>query len=189
VGLLAAKRRRHAGRAGVLDRCAWESFALTVSVAVLGCHPTPANVPEVAVTLVTDSTEYHATFVGGLYRAAIGYVYTNHTSASVSASYCHTPTPPALEKSVGGQWVLAYSPVVLLCETIPPFQILGGASYRGTLHFAAAPPGRRMGPVLYVDSLPGVYRLRWALRAGADPKLEGAAVVEAISNQFSLAER
>jgi hypothetical protein len=80
-------------------------------------------------------------------------------------------------------------PVVLLCETIPPFQILSGASYRRILHFAAAPRASRMGPVLYVDSLPGVYRLRWALRAGADPKLEGAALVEAISNDFSLVER
>jgi hypothetical protein len=127
--------------------------------------------------------------VGGLYRATIGYVYTNHTGSTLSATYCNTPVPPALEKSVDGRWTLAYSPVILLCETIPPFRVARGASYRGTLYFAAAPHGRRMGPALYVDSLPGTYRLRWPLHAGEDPRARDAPLVEAISNEFSMALR
>jgi hypothetical protein len=76
-----------------------------------------------------------------------------------------------------------------MCLTIPHFRIAAGATYRGTLHFAAAPPGRNMAPVLEVESIPGTYRLRWALRAGSDPEAPGAPVVEAISNEFRLVER
>jgi hypothetical protein len=168
------------------------SRALVLFAAIVAatgdCRPLPAPDQQRA-TLATDSTEYTVRFESGWYRTVIGYTYTNGTGDAVSATHCHTPPPPALEKRVGEEWVRAYSPVQLLCLSIPHFRIAAGATYRGTLHFAAAPPGRNMGPVLEVESIPGTYRLRWALRAGSDPEAPGAAVVEAISNEFRLIER
>jgi hypothetical protein len=164
-------------------------FCTVTLVALLGCRSASLDQREPPATLVTDSTEYHAVLANGLYRADIGYRYTNHSRSSVSAVHCHTPPPPALEKNVGQGWVLAYSPVILMCETIPHFRVSAGATYRSTLHLAVAPPSRRMAPVLLVDSLPGTYRLRWALRAGDDPTDRDAPMVEAISNEFDLLVR
>ena len=115
-------------------------------------------------------------------------MYTNRSGDAVSATHCHTPPPPTLEKRVGEEWVRAYSPVMLMCLTIPHFRIAAGATYRGTLHFAAAPRGRNMAPALEVESIPGTYRLRWGLRAGNDPEARDAPMVEAISNEFRLVE-
>src|SRR5688572_6821059 len=149
----------------------------------------PALAPEgQAGTLATDSEQYTVRFVDGMYRATIGYLYTNRSGDAVSATHCHTPPPPTLEKRVGEEWVRAYSPVMLMCLTIPHFRIAAGATYRGTLHVAAAPRGRNMAPALEVESIPGTYRLRWGLRAGDDPEARDAPMVEAISNEFRLVE-
>ncbi|MFN2564963.1 MAG: hypothetical protein ABR499_08140 [Gemmatimonadaceae bacterium] len=147
----------------------------------------PAPPAPIAATLVTDSAQYTVRFVNGMYRARIGYRYTNQSGDAVSVAYCRTPPPPLLEKKVGGEWVQAYSAVVLLCRSIPDFRIPAGGTYRGALDLAAAPRGRNEVPILEVDSVPGTYRLRWELRAGNDPDV--GAVVEAISNEFRLVER
>jgi hypothetical protein len=165
------------------------TLLLAAVVVVSDCRPLPAPDRQTQATLATDSREYAVRFETGMYRATIGYTYTNRSGDAVSATHCHTPPPPVLEKKVGEEWVRAYSPVQLMCLSIPHFRIAAGATYRGTLDFAAAPPGRNMAPVLEVESIPGTYRLRWALRAGEDPEARGAPVVEAISNEFRLVER
>ena len=167
------------------------ALLLTAIVVVAGdCHPSLAPERQARATLATDSAEYTVRFEHGMYRATIGYTYTNHSGDAVSATHCHTPPPPVLEKRVGEGWVRAYSPVMLMCLSFPHFRIAAGATYRGTLQFAAAPPGtRNVAPVLEVESIPGTYRLRWALRAGSDPEARGALIVEAISNEFRLVER
>ncbi len=159
--------------------------------AAAGCRPLPAperqHEPGSEAMLVTDSAQYTVRFVDGMYRTTIGYTYTNRSDDAVSAVHCHTPPPPVLEKNVGGQWVRAYSPVMLMCLTLPPFRIDPGATYRGVVDFAAAPPGRNVAPALEVESIPGTYRLRWTLRRGMDPDM--GTPVEAISNEFRLVER
>src|SRR5687767_12758871 len=113
----------------------------------------PAAAPEgQAATLATDSEQYTVRFVDGMHRATIGYVYTNRSADAVSATHCHTPPPPTLEKRVGEEWVRAYNPVMLMCLTIPHFRIAAGATYRGALHFDAAPRGRNRMPTLEVES-------------------------------------
>jgi hypothetical protein len=153
------------------------------------CRRPLTSEQQARMTLVTDSAQYTVRLVDGMYRTTIGYVYTNRSGNAVSAVHCHTPPPPVLEKKVGEGWVRAYNPVMLMCLTIPHFRIAAGATYRSALHFAAAPPGRNMAPVLEVESIPGTYRLRWPLRAGNDPEAPGAPIVEAISNEFRLVER
>jgi lysophospholipase L1-like esterase len=121
-----------------------------------------------------------------MYRATIGYTYTNRSGDAVSASYCGTPPPPVLEKNVAGKWVRAYDDVRLLCRSFPDFRIPAGTTYRSAVHMAVAPRGRNRIPYLEVDSIPGTYRLRWPLRAGNDPDV--GAILEAISNEFRLVE-
>jgi hypothetical protein len=164
-------------------------FVAAIVAAAGDCRPLPAPDRQARATLVTDSTEYTVRLVDGMYRTMIGYTYTNNSGDAVSATHCQAPPPPVLEKRVGEAWVRAYDPVMLMCLTIPHFRIAAGSTYRGTLHVAAAPPGRNVAPVFEVESIPGTYRLRWTLRAGNDPEAPGAAVVEAISNEFRLIER
>jgi hypothetical protein len=166
------------------------ALLLAAVVATAGdCRTSLAPERQAQATLATDSAEYTVRFEHGMYRATIGYTYTNRSDDAVSATHCHTPPPPMLEKKVGEEWVRAYSPVMLMCLSIPHFRIAAGATYRSALHFVAAPPRRNMAPVLEVESVPGTYRLRWALRAGSDPEARSAPVVEAISNEFRLVER
>lgn len=141
-------------------------------------------------TLVTDSTEYTVRFVRPRYRARISFAYTNHTRDAVSDNMCNYPAPPTLEKEVSpGRWVVAYSSILQLCKSEPPFRVAAGATYRGVLALLVAPKGSSFGPALKVDSIAGTYRLRWALRAGADPDNRSAPLIEAISPSFRLVER
>ena len=156
----------------------------------IGCHGFDASAPEpAAASLRTNATQYTVRHDGFLHRATIGYVYANGTGAAVSANYCHSPSPPLLEKQVGGRWVAAYHAIVQLCLSIPPFVIPAGANYDATLQFLAATPGNHFGPELLVDEVPGTYRLRWVLRAGNNPDDVRAPLVEAISNSFELVEQ
>jgi hypothetical protein len=160
-------------------------FLLAIVGAVGACSA--ALTPEQpGVALTTDAAEYTVRLENGMYSASIGYTYMNRSGRAVSATHCHTPPPPILEKSVGSEWVRAYDPVQLLCISIPHFQIGPGQTYRGTLHFSASEPGRNVFPVLKVDEIPGTYRLRRILRAGPDPEARAAPTVEAISNEFQL---
>jgi hypothetical protein len=153
------------------------------------CRPEATLEPQPQVNLTTDSSQYTVRLVDGMYRTTIGYVYTNRSSDAVSATHCHSPPPPLLEKKVGDEWVRAYNPVMLMCLSIPHFRIGPRTTYRGALHVAAAPPGRRIAPALEVESIPGTYRLRWRLCPGEDPEARCAPIVEAISNEFRLVER
>jgi len=159
--------------------------ATTLAVSVAGCHLLRARPIPTGATLQADSAQYTVRLIGPLYRAAIGFRFTNHTGSTLSANYCNAPTPPALEKQrADGGWVLAYSPVVLLCLTLPPFRIPDGGTYQGTVNLAAAPPGKNFFPVFGPDSVPGIYRLRWVFRAGSDPDDRSAQVVEIASPPF-----
>lgn len=163
----------------------------TAAAALAACHSVSDPRPEQqtpAATLASDSTEYAVRLENGLYRANIGYTYVNRSGETVSTNFCRTPPPPALEKNVDGRWVRAYSPIELLCLHLPPFRVADGESYRGAIVLAVAPPGSGNFPKLEVPSVSGTYRLRWALRKGANAD-DGAPLVEAVSNEFLLVER
>lgn len=156
---------------------------------VPGCRRPHPDADRAGASLRTDAAEYVVEYTGTLYRAAIGYTYVNRTRTAVSAHQCQTPSPPALEKAVNGHWVPAYAPEVFLCESIPPFRVPAGGTYRGTLALRVAHRDRHTSPELLVDSIPGTYRLRWVLRAGSDPADTTAAWIEVVSNSFRLVER
>jgi hypothetical protein len=160
-----------------------------VLVLVVGCHAArgAAAIPEGATTLRADSAQYAVRVNGPLYEAAIGFLFINNSGHTLSANYCRVPPPPALEKQrADGGWVHAYSPVVLLCLTLPPFRVANGGTYRGTLALAAGRPGTNFFPKFEADSVPGIYRLRWELRTGADPDDRASPMVVATSPPFRL---
>ena len=168
---------------------------LTITLAALAsaaaCHPAGARAAlgGEGATLTTDSLEYGVSQAGGLYQAAIGFTYTNRTDTVLSVNYCRVPGPPTLEKRVDGQWVRAYDAVRLLCLAIPPFRLPAGESYHADLRLAVGVPGANVFPQLDVDSIPGVYRLRWALHVGPNPDATDTTMVQAISNEFRLVLR
>ena len=157
---------------------------LAIAAALGACRLPPVNEQPAEVTLVTDSAEYTVRFARGFYRATIGYVYTNQSGDAVSTDECPVPWP-ALEKKANGRWVRAYNPLRPHCRSIRPFRIPDGGTYRDSLDLAVAPRGRHATPTLEVDSINGIYRLRWTLRAGYNP---GRRRVVAISNEFRLNE-
>jgi hypothetical protein len=156
-----------------------------------GCRRVPSveGQPRVGA-LRADSARFTVLLNGPVYEGEIGFRFTNSSGASLSMNYCKVPPPPTLEKQrADGSWVHAYSPIVLLCLTLPPFRIPNGGTYHGSLLIAAGRPGTNVFPVLEPDSIPGTYRLRWALRAGDDPNNRAAPLVDAVSPPFQLAVR
>ena len=136
--------------------------------------------------LRTDSAEVTVRHSGHAYFANIGFVYTNTTSGPVAQGGCGFPPFPTLEKKVKGQWILAYNPIYLACLTKPDFMLPSGASYHGVIPFTAYERGQNTSPTLDVDSIDGVYRLRWDFAQGTDESEEGARRVVSTSNEFRM---
>jgi hypothetical protein len=123
------------------------------------------------------------------YVAKIGFVFWNNTAKPVSRAGCGGLGWPDLEKKVNGRWVAAYSRVYLACQTYPDSWVESGTVYRDVLQFLAFEHGHQMGPELLVDSIDGVYRLRWDFTEGRNASAKGARRVEAISNEFRMVVR
>ena len=137
-------------------------------------------------SLRTDSAEIGVQFRPPVYVAEIGFVYVNTTSNPVSIAGCGGPPDPQVEKKVGGRWVPAYHPIYLACRMVPDFSIESGKTHRGVISFGAFEPGNKIGPELLVDSIDGIYRLRWIFTEGTDAFAPGARRVEAVSNEFRM---
>lgn len=156
------------------------SLAYVVACETLG----PSRRP-ITASLRTESAQVEVHRSGFAYLADIAFVFTNTTAKPVSKSGCGI-TFPGLEKKVGGDWVEAYYAVYPACQTIPDFMVASGATFRGTLHFMAFEPGHNAGPELRVDSIDGIYRLRWVFAEGTDASVRGARRVESTSNEFRM---
>lgn len=151
---------------------------------ITACQTLTGSDQPPSALLRADSAEVGVQYSGFAYSAKIGYTYTNTTSRPVSRAGCGGPPPPDLEKNVAGHWVRAYSPVSLLCLTKPDFMVPSGVTIHDTLQFWAAEPGRNTEPSLLVDSIDGVYRLRWDMVEGTDATRQGARIVTSTSNEF-----
>jgi hypothetical protein len=142
------------------------------------------------ITLRADSMEYTVRVSGPLYRTQIGYELTNQSGRTLSLNGCGGPPPPVLEKQeADSSWRVAYSPVMLMCLTLPPFRVANGSKYRGVVRVNAGRPGTNVTGVFGADSVPGIYRLRWALRADANPDNTAAPMLGAVSRGFRLVLR
>ena len=156
---------------------------------LLGCETVNRiRGPEQAL-LRTDSAEVGVRFTGIAYAAKIGFLYVNTTDGAVSMAGCGGPPSPEVEKKVSGRWVVAYYPFYAMCRTIPDFSFDSGAKFHGEVDFFAFEPGHNTLPILKVDSIDGVYRLRWTFAKGRVADAKDARRVEAISNEFRMVLR
>ena len=151
-----------------------------------GCQTLRRQETPFQASLVTDSSEVAAYFRGNAYIATIGFTFTNTTGRAISRAGCGGPGWPELEKQSSGRWVPAYYPVSLLCRTIPDFSWDAGARFHDVLQFMAFERGHNTMPEIMVDSIDGVYRLRWSFAEGRDADAKGARRVDAISNAFRM---
>ncbi len=140
----------------------------------LGVARTPLH-----ASLITDLAEVTVHYRGHGYSANIGYTFTNTTGLTISRSGCGGPGSPDLEKQVGTRWTPAYYPVVLTCRTYPDFTWPSGAQIREALRFVAYERGQNSYPQINVDSIEGIYRLRWTFTQGREAGAKGARNVEA----------
>lgn len=158
-------------------------------ISLLACQTVVQSKGPVSASLRIDSTEIGVQFRGNAYVANIGFVYVNETKKPVSRAGCGGPGRPDLEKRVNDRWVPAYYPVSLACRTYPDFSLESGATYRDVLQFMAFEPGHNIMPELMVDSIDGVYRLRWDFSEGREAGAKGGRSVQATSNEFRMTLR
>jgi hypothetical protein len=150
------------------------------SLVCLGaCRTLSPSRPPLTALLRTDSAQIGVRHGGSEYRADIGLVFTNTTAGPVSTSVSCPPFQ-RLEKKVQDHWVVAYYPNCLLSQTTPILTIESGQSYRDVLQFWAFDRDLR------VDSIEGVYRLRWDFVEGRHAPAQNARTVESRSNEFRM---
>jgi hypothetical protein len=158
-----------------------------VSLVCLGaCQTLRPPKPPLTAFLRTDSAQIGVRHGGFTYRADIGLVFTNTTPSPVSTSiWC--PPFQTLEKKVHDHWVAATGyKNCLTSRTMPTLTIESGQSYRDVLQFWASDRGHAGWPELQVDSIEGIYRLRWDFVEGTDVSAKAARKVESTSNEFRM---
>src|SRR5215472_4065262 len=114
----------------------------------------------------TDAPIYTYTETNGVAHVNIRITYRNTTGRPVFLPMCQGPQPPRLQKQVGGQWVIAFSPNVLACQETP-MQIANNTSYDYVFQVVGGMPGTNYLPRFAVDTIPGVYRVLWEIFHGA----------------------
>lgn len=157
------------------------------SLACFGaCQTLRPSKPPLTASLRTDSAQIGVRHGGFQYHANIGFVYTNTTAKPVSTViYC--PPFQTLEKKVHDHWVAAMGyKNCLVSLTMPSLTLESGQSYRDVLQFWASDRGHGGWPELRVDSIEGIYRLRWDFLEGTDASAKDARKVESTSNEFRM---
>jgi hypothetical protein len=134
---------------------------LAIAGLVIGCSAVTAPDYEGDAPLQTDRLEYQLQRDGeGALRVEIPFTYHNHTGKTVYLLNCNGDVSPSLQKWQGGEWVRAWSPIMLLCLS-QPIQVAPDAVYEYTLHVFAAPRGSNTLPQFEVPVVDGTYRLVW----------------------------
>lgn len=168
-------------------RAAFATVLPVLSVSyLLACQTLRPYSRPLHASLRTDSAEFGVRLADSVYMAKIGFVYVNTTGGVVSKAGCGRPPDPLVEKRVAGEWIPAYNPVYLACLTKPDFRLESGATFRDVIEFRAYERGGNTWPKLLVDSIDGIYRLRWDFVEGFDATDTTARRVEAVSNEFRM---
>ena len=158
-------------------------FAIASLVACRTVRRTPTKL---GVSLLTDSLEVSVHHRGIGYMADIGFTLANNSRSPISRSGCGGPGSPDIEKKVAGRWVPAYYQVYLLCRTIPDFFWDAGAHIHQSVHFGAVEKGHNTSPELLIDSIDGVYRLKWSFTQGFVADAKHVRGITVISNEFRM---
>jgi hypothetical protein len=131
-----------------------------------GVPSPPAELPAPALSTDADRYVLERTTIG--WEAAIPFTYENRTRGPVFVVSCLHPTPPILEKWVGGRWVTAWSPTVPACLG-PVLRVEAGERYSDGLRVFAGYPENNWHPKFDVAEPEGTYRLVWDVLSSYDP--------------------
>jgi hypothetical protein len=135
-----------------------------------------------ALSIQTDSVAYTLASAAYGYHGSIGFAYTNSNDLPVYIPNCAGSFSLVLQKEVGGQWVSAWMPDVLLCSSAP-IVVQPGAEYRYIVHVLHCFPLSNCGPSFTVSEIPGQYRILLPVVYGTGPR---AFTEDLISNTFSI---
>jgi hypothetical protein len=161
-------------------------FLYVAAASLVACKTVGRSPTDLGVSLVTDSvgiTVYHR---GIGYMTDIGFTLSNNSRKPISRAGCGGPGWPDIEKKVDGRWVPAYYQVYLSCRTIPDFSWDAGTHMHEVVHFGAVEKGHNISPELLIDSIDGVYRLRWSFTEGQVADAKRARHITVVSNEFRM---
>jgi hypothetical protein len=137
-------------------------FVLSLGVlTTAGCAAVTAGSAK-GPPIQTDRRSYVVRDTNGLASLTIQLTYTNLTGHRVYIPTCRGPQPPRLQKKVGDNWVVAFSPNILACEAAP-ITVSPGDTYPYTFRILAGMPGSSYVPRFSVSELPGTYRVLWEI--------------------------
>ena len=144
-----------------LQKSAKVSGVLAIAGALIGCEAITGPKNHREAPLQTDRLVYQLQVDSrGNHQVDIPFTFHNGTGKPVYLVNCRGSVPPSLQKWQNGQWVMAWSPVVLLCLS-PPIEVAPGAVYQDTLRVFAGRMGSNDHPQFQVREPVGTYRLAW----------------------------
>ncbi len=118
--------------------------------------------PATDAEIETDRDLYLAVVTPDAVRFDADLVYTNTSGETVFFTGCRVPENPVLEKWVGSEWTVAFSPIYLACLG-PPVAVEPGETLEYALHVYAC-TRERCGPDWLPgpapETVPGTYRVR-----------------------------
>jgi len=164
---------------------------LCILLAALGCASVRGSGPG-SPPIQTDRTVYALGDSAGIARLTIRMTYRNDTGRPVYLPACQGVIPPRLQKRVGDEWVIAYVPMVRMCEDAPVI-VRAGDTFDYRFPVVAGMPGTTFLPRFTVSDVPGTYRVLWEIFATADgnpgrptPVRDPLPPEQQISNEFRL---
>lgn len=136
------------------------TFIMAAALFLVACDT--AAPPTRDAEIATGRDVYRATVTPEAVTFDVDLVYTNTSGAAVFFTGCYPPMNPTLEKWVGGEWTVAFSPIHLMCLS-EPVRAEPGGSLEYTLNVYACTrdrcgPDWLPGPAPH--TVPGTYRVR-----------------------------
>jgi hypothetical protein len=146
---------------------------------------------EDATLLKTDREEYLLQQDGSGYSVTIGYAYTNRTGGPVYLSNCNGDVSPAVQRLEGGEWQVAWSPVMNECLSLPVV-IPDSGAYRNSVRLFVSPQDGDTYTDFLSERKGNVYRLIWgqaysSFDMNGYPFGEPLPLDQKVSNAFRLA--
>jgi hypothetical protein len=92
------------------------------------------------------------------WRGEIGYTFRNRTERTISLLNCNGGYGLQLERWDGAEWVVAWSPALLMCLSAP-IELAPGETLSRTLGVFGGRPDSNMHPRFAVSEIEGTYRL------------------------------
>lgn len=169
------------------------AIGLALAASLAGCSMAAGPEDLDSPAIRTDAREYALESDERGWRAEIPYTFVNRTGEDVYLENCHGGFGLRLDRwqEAEGEWVTAWSPVLLMCLSAP-IVIPAGESFQDTIGLFAGYPDGNAGPTFEVDEVGGTYRIVWIAGTHRDGRGESRGeqipFEHRVSNSFVLRE-